>query len=134
MKGFHLVTAVGGVALVGVGVVMAITNPNQEIYEEYAVAQITEYVQENLCPKAPNVFGQSFQNQCLSIVEANQGEIQRVITKGTQRQNFILFSIYQTDLSAKTVIPFLPASVLPAYHFESVGAFNNFYTYRAKKQ
>jgi hypothetical protein len=134
MKGLQVVTAVGGVALAGVGVAMAMTNPQPAIYEEYAVTQITEYVQENLCPKAPNIFGQSFQNQCRSVIESNQSEIERIVSKGTQRQNFILFSIYQTDVSINTVVPFFPANVLPAYHFESVGAFNNFYTYKAKKQ
>ncbi len=134
MKGLQAVTAIAGVALVGVGAAMALTNPNQDSYEEYAVEQLTDYLQKDICPKAPSILGNSLEDQCRSIVESHQPQIKQLISKSTQRQNFILFSIYQTDLSPSTIVAFLPANTLPGYHFETVGAIDNFYTYQAQQR
>ena len=134
MKGLQVLTAIAGVALVGVGAAMALTNPDQDTYEEYAVEQLTDYLQRDICPKAPSILGNSLQSQCNSIIQSNQSQIKQLISKSTQRQNFILLSIYKTDLSISTIAPFLPANVLPGYHFETVGAIDNFYTYQARSR
>ncbi|HEY9872550.1 MAG TPA: DUF4359 domain-containing protein [Candidatus Obscuribacterales bacterium] len=134
MKGTAIVTAIGGIALVGLGAAMALTNPSQDDYEEYAAQTLTTYLKENVCPKAPKFLGNSLGGQCSSLVDSNQSEIKQLVTKGTQQQNFILFSVYKTNLSMRGIVPFFPASVLPSYHFETVGVFNDFYTYQAQKQ
>ncbi|HEY9693172.1 MAG TPA: DUF4359 domain-containing protein [Oculatellaceae cyanobacterium] len=134
MKGLQAVSAIAGVALVGVGAAMALTNPAQDTYEEYAVEQLTGYVQRDICPKAPSILGNSLQGQCNSIIQSHQSQIKQLISRSTQRQNFILFSIYKTDLSIRTIAPFLPQNVLPEYHFETVGAIDNFYTYQAQQR
>ncbi|HEY9813066.1 MAG TPA: DUF4359 domain-containing protein [Candidatus Sericytochromatia bacterium] len=134
MKGLQAVSAIAGVALVGLGAAMALTNPDQDTYEEYAVEQLTDYLQQDICPKAPSILGNSLQSQCNSIIQSNQSQIKQLISKSTQRQNFILLSIYKTDLSISTIAPFLPANVLPGYHFETVGAIDNFYTYQARSR
>ncbi|MGB3205425.1 MAG: DUF4359 domain-containing protein [Crinalium sp.] len=134
MKGLQAVSAIVGVALVGIGAAMALTNPNQDTYEEYAVEQLTRYLQKDICPKAPSILGVSLQSQCNSIIQSNQPQIKQLISRTTQRQNFIIFSVYKTDLSAQTIVPFLPQNVLPEYHFETVGAFDNFYTYQAQER
>ncbi len=134
MKGLQAVTAIAGVALVGIGAAMALTNPNQDSYEEYAVEQLTRYLQKDICPKAPSILGNSLEGQCRSIVESHQPQIKQIISQTTQRQNLIIFSVYKTDLSAQTIVPFLPHNVLPEYHFETVGALDNFYTYQAQQK
>ena len=48
------------------------------------------------------------------------------LTANTRQQNFIFFSIYTTDLSV--------SSMIPSYHFETVGALQNFYTYKAQER
>jgi uncharacterized protein YceK len=125
MKNLTIMTYVGA-ALAGLGVVMATTNPDQLAYEEYAVQQLIEYLQNDVCTKAPNIFANFLQRNCAVLVESSHPQIQQLIAQKTQRQNYIFFSIYSTDLAVNPVIP--------AYHFETVGAFQNFYTYRAEQQ
>lgn len=126
MKVRQVVTAIGGVALVGLGVAMALTNPSRESYEQYAIEQLTTYLKNDACMKAPSIFGNVLQRQCKSLVDTGRPQIEQVISQSTQRQNFIFFSIYRTNLE---VGPFLPA-----YHFETLGAFQKFYIYRAEEK
>lgn len=126
MKGLQVLTAIAGVALAGLGAAMAVSNPRQDAYEEYALGRLTIYLKGNVCPQAPKAFDNFLQRQCTSLVDTGRPEIQHLISENTQRQNFIFFSVYQTDLSL--------GSFLPAYHFETVGAFQHFYTYRSQKQ
>lgn len=125
MKVLQVIAAVGGVALAGLGGAMALTNPSQEAYEEYAIEQLTTYLKDEACPQAPKVFGDLLQRQCKTLVDSGRPQIQQIITKTTQRQNFILFSIYRTDLEI--------GPVLPVYHFETVGVLQKFYVYQAEK-
>jgi len=134
MKGLQAVTAIGGVALVVVGAAMALTNPGQNTYEEYAAERLTGYLQQNVCPQAPRFLGNSLESQCRSLIDSHQTEIKQLISQGTRRDNFLIFSIYKTDLSVKRILPIFPDNVLPAYNFQTVGVFDNFYTYQAQKQ
>lgn len=126
MKVPKVVTAMGGVALVGLGLVMALTNPGKDEYEQYAVEQLTTYLKDEACMEAPSVFGNFLQRQCKSLVDTGRPQIEQIIAEKTQRQNLILFSIYRTNLE---VGPFLPA-----YHFETLGVFQKFYIYQAEQQ
>ncbi len=105
---------------------MALTNPSQEIYEEYAVERLTQYLKDEGCTQAPKIFGDVLLRQCKSLVDTGRPQIAQIITKTTQRQNFLFFSIYRTTLK---IGPFLPV-----YHFETVGVFQNFYIYQAQEQ
>lgn len=127
MKFLQVITAVGGIALVGLGSVMALTNPDRNDYEEYAVETLTTYLKEEACPQAPTVagIGDLLQRQCKTLVDTGRPQIQQIISQTTQQQNFIFFTIYRTDLSV--------GPILPAYHFESVGVFQKFYIYQAEK-
>lgn len=127
MKVLQVITAVGGVALVGLGSVMALTNPGRDDYEEYAVETLTTYLKEEACPKAPTVagIGDLLQRQCKTLVDTGRPQIQQIISQTTQQQNFIFFTIYRTDLSV--------GPILPVYHFETVGVFQKFYIYQAEK-
>jgi len=126
MKVRQVVTAIGGVALAGLGVVMALTNPSREVYEQYAVETLTTYLKNDACRKAPSVFGNVLQRQCKTLVDTGRPQIEQIITRSTQRYNFVFFSIYRTDLE---VGPFLPA-----YQFDTLGVFQNFYIYRAEEK
>ena len=120
MKGLNVVASIGGVLVVGLGVVMAIANPSPEAYKEYAAKLVTEYLNNVGCEKVPVA-----KNQCLSLVESAQPQIGEIISQNTERQNFILFSIYKTEFA-------LP--LLPTYQFETVGALQNFYIYKQNQQ
>jgi hypothetical protein len=116
---------IGGI-LVGLAAAMAVTNPGQAAYEDYAAKQLTAYLKSNACTQAPNVLGNLLQNQCAQLLDKNQSQIRRLIANGTDRQNFLFLSIYKTDLSI--------SQLLPSYHFETVGAFQTLHTYKAERR
>lgn len=126
MKSSKILAYIGVVALVGLGVVMATTNPSQDNYEKFAVLQLTDYLKKDVCQKAPKVFGNFLQRNCSVLVDSSRPQMQQIIAQTTQKQNFLFFSIYRTDLS---INPFIPT-----YHFETVGVFQNFYIYAAEEQ
>ncbi len=105
---------------------MAMTNPSQGNYEQFAVQQLTEYLKKDVCIKAPEVFDNFLQRNCSVLVDSSRPKMQQIIAETTQKQNFIFFSVYRTDLFIN--------SVIPSYHFETIGAFQNFYIYSAERQ
>lgn len=123
MKGLTAVGVVGAIALAGVGAVMAATNPGQDSYEAFATQSLSTYLEQNVCAKAPKDFG--LKKQCVSFLESNQAEIRQIISSNTQRQNYLIFSIYTTDLSV--------SSLLPSYHFETIAVGQQFHVYQAKQ-
>ncbi|NJN91083.1 MAG: DUF4359 domain-containing protein [Leptolyngbyaceae cyanobacterium SL_5_14] len=126
MKGITIGASVVGLVLVGVGTAMALTNPEQSAYDDYATDELTRYLEENACSKAPSFLGNTLQTQCVELLQDNQDEIKELISESTQRQNFLILSVYKTNLSV--------SSLLPAYEFETVGVFRDFYTYKARQQ
>lgn len=126
MKSLKIAGYIGIAALAGIGVALAVTNPNQSAYEQYAVQRLTEYLKVDVCRKAPDALGGLLKRNCSILVDSTRPQLQQIIAQKTRRQNYILFSIYSTDLSIN--------QLLPAYYFESVGAFQNFYTYKAEEQ
>lgn len=102
------------------GLILVITNPGQGNYEQYASEKLNSYLKEDVCPE----IAQQLRNPCRILVDFARPKLDLAIAAQTQRQNFLLFSIYQTELS----IP----SALPDYHFETLGIFDRFYTYCAE--
>jgi hypothetical protein len=119
-------TYVAAVGLVVLGVTMAKTNPSQAEYEEYAMQQLTNYLKSDVCKKTPKMLENLIKLDCDKLVDSASPQVRELVAATTQRQDFIIFSIYQTDLKLN--------SWLPSYTFESVGAFENFYTYSAEQQ
>ena len=127
MKIVNLTAGIVGVLLLVGTVTLAMTNPKQEAFENFAVQRI----REDACKKAPL----GLASQCPRFVDDNQAEIKKVIARNTDRQDYLVFSFYQTDLSVRAIVPdlaFLPG--MPTYHFETVGLFGKFYLYEAKKR
>jgi len=126
MKSSKLITYIGVAALAALGVAMAMSNPGQTAYEEYAVQRLTEYLKGDVCHKAPKVFANFLQRNCGVLVDSSRPQLQKIVAESTNRQNFIFFSIYSTDLAVNPLIP--------SYHFETLAAWQNFYTYTAQKR
>ena len=120
MKALNVIASIGGVVVVGFGVAMAIANPGPAAYKDYAATQVSDYLNDVGCEKFP-----MGKNQCLSLVESAQPQIAEIISQNTERQNFLLFSIYKTEFA-------LP--LLPTYKFETLGAVQNFYIYKHDKE
>jgi hypothetical protein len=128
-KSKYLLASGAGILLLGLAGLMALTNPSQEAYDEFAVQRLSEVLKSEGCQKLP--FGLT--KQCPTWINDNQAEIKEFVAQNTQRQNFIFFSFYTTDLSVQSILPSLPfLPTLPSYHFETIGAFQNFYVYQAK--
>jgi len=136
MKSFRIAALIFVSAIAGIGVAMAVTNPGPEAYEEYAVLQLSEQLEDRVCGKAP-VFVEGI---CDSVLSNNQSWLRDVVQGSTVRRNYLFLSIYETDLDAAAAIDrVLPANLslsvdgLPAYHVETVGIFSQFYTYEVQQ-
>lgn len=134
MKSWNLPQSLGTAIVTGLLMSLAISNPSQSEYEEYAKEQLSEYVEQNVCPQAPKIWGKSLKQECKRLVNSNQSEIKDLISQSTERYNFILFSIYKTELSISKVSPFLPSDLLPSYHFGTLGVGYKFYIYQVEQQ
>jgi hypothetical protein len=122
MKKSTIALSILGIAVVGLGGAMAVTNPKESAYEEYATEQLTQYLDENVCAEAGFL-----KEQCTRLLESGRSKLQQEIAKQTQTQNWFIFTIYQTELS----VSFLP--FVPSYHVETLGAFNSFHIYKIQK-
>lgn len=98
-----------GVAILAV--VMAVSNPSKERYIEYTVDRFSETGRSSLCTGVGDA-----QQQCKFAVAllASQGKplIRAFLENSTRQQNFLLFSIYTTDL--------------PNQKLTAIAAFGNF--------
>jgi len=127
MKPLTIIAYTGAAAgLAALGVTMAKTNPSQVEYEEYAVQRLTKYLKTDVCKKSTNFIENLIHFNCDKLVDSANPQIQEIIARTTERQNYIIFSIYRTDLKIN--------SWIPSYKFEKVGALDQFYTYTAEKQ
>jgi hypothetical protein len=126
MKALSIIVYVGAAGAVALGTIMVKTNPNQPEYEQYAVHRLTTYLKVDLCKKTPSFLENLAHFNCDGLVDSANPQIRDIIAATTKRQDYTIFSVYQTDLRV--------SSLLPAYRFETVGAFNQFYTYKSEKQ
>ncbi|HYX13018.1 MAG TPA: DUF4359 domain-containing protein [Nostoc sp.] len=127
MKPLTIIAYTGAAAgLAALGVAMANTNPSQVEYEEYAVQRLTEYLKTDVCKKTTNLIENLIRFNCDKLVDSANPQIQEILARTTERQNYIIFSIYRTNLKIN--------SWIPSYKFETVGAFDQFYTYTAEKE
>ncbi|MDJ0676848.1 MAG: DUF4359 domain-containing protein [Calothrix sp. MO_167.B42] len=126
MKPANIITYTGTVGLAVLGILMAITNPSQPKYEQYAVLRLTEYLKDNVCVKSPSILENLVNINCNKLVDKANPQIKELIAATTKRHNYVIFSVYRTDLELN--------SWVPGYTFETMGAFNNFYIYKAQKR
>ncbi len=120
MKTQKLGLAVLGTVLTASVAGMILTNPGSTAYQEYAVEKLNLELKERGCSQVGALKG-----ACHALVAELRPQMGGIISQGTERKNFLFFSIYSTDLSLH------PS--LPSYHFETVGVFYNFYTYKAEE-
>ncbi|TAE58883.1 MAG: DUF4359 domain-containing protein [Nostocales cyanobacterium] len=126
MKVWTIIASVGIAGFTVLGLAMANTNPKQAKYEEYAVGKLTTYLKTDFCQKTPNFLQNLIQFNCNELIDSVNPQIRDIITSTTKRQDYLIFSVYTTNLKIDNLIP--------GYTFETVGAFDNFYTYKAEKQ
>ncbi len=126
MKIVSIVAYAGTAALVALGVAMASTNPSRIEYEEYATQRLSGYLKEQGCSKTPNILDNLIKFNCAKLIDSASPQIKQVINASTKKQDYLLFSVYSTDLQIN--------SLIPSYKFETVAALDNFFTYKAEKE
>lgn len=118
MSCVNIATRLGSAALVVLGAVMVVTNPDQAAYDRFAAQTMTAYFTREVCQSpqgVPEIFGNLLRQGCISLAESSRSEIQQFISSNTQRQNLIFLSLYTTNLLA--------------YQVKTVGLVRNFYIY-----
>ncbi|MDJ0735931.1 MAG: DUF4359 domain-containing protein [Nostocaceae cyanobacterium] len=126
MKPSNIITCMAVTGLVVLGAVMAKTNPSQAEYEEYAAQELTGYFKKNVCNQTPNILANLIKVNCERLVDEANPQMRQILKATTQRQDFLFLSIYRTDFKLNPWIP--------GYKFETVGAFDKFYTYKLEKK
>ena len=109
------------VAGAGLGGVMALTNPSRSAYESFAVDRIGELAKDK-CDRAPNGLGVFIQGPCRAAIEAYKPELRPILAAATSRQNWVLFSIYRSNI----LVPIVNLQV----QVESIGIFDRFFVYK----
>ena len=117
---------IGGIIAISIGAIAFLTNPGEPQYLQYADATLKTKVKDKVCAQVSQDLGVWLEGQCHLLINTASPYIAEIIVQQTRRDNFLLFSIYQTDLP-------LP-SPLSSYHLKTIGVFGNFYIYQAQKQ
>ena len=121
MQGLQLILK-GGVITLGVlGGLLFATNPGQKDYEDYAAITLSTYLKDDICKQGNGKLGEFLTSQCKSLVDVSRPQLQEFISTKTERRNFLVFSIYETNLAL--------FESLPSYRFQTVGLLQQFYTY-----
>lgn len=113
------------IALAGVSGLLIFTNPSPKAYEDYATDNLTEYLKKQGCDQVPKELGNFVKSQCKNLLDTAKPQVKDLIAEKTTRTNFILFSIYHTELELN--------NSLPGYNFETLGLLASFYIYQSEK-
>jgi hypothetical protein len=100
---------IGAVVL---AVVMAVSNPPQDRYTEHMILQISEKGKETFC-QAEAVPQQQCQLAIAMLASQGKPLLRAFIENSTKQQNFVVLSIYTTDL--------------PNQKLTTIAAFGNFF-------
>jgi|GEM_PF-318630 hypothetical protein len=112
----------GAVLLAILAGTMALTNPPKEEYIEYASGQLSAELKENYCKEseAPEILenfnlSKTFADVCSNLVTSQRPAVRQYLDHRTQRQNFVIFSVYTTRLWE--------------HQYRTIGVFGNFLTF-----
>ncbi len=125
-KPWQISILISSTVVVGVASAMAVTNPGRESYKSYAAGKMQTYLKEEVCEKD---VPQLLKPTCKNAIDMGEKPMQNWIEKSTERHNYLLFSIYETNLSLDVPIP-----NLPSYEFRTLAIFQNFWIYRSQEK
>ena len=118
-------TSIAGIALIGLGAIAFITNPQEQGYKQYANLALKTQLKDKVCTQAAEELGAWLESRCHLLVDTASPYLSEIISQQTKRHNFLVLSIYEADLP-------LP-SPLPDYRVQTIGILGNFYTYKAEQ-
>ncbi len=102
--------------------VLIVTNPGTSRYESYASQQLIGYFKDDLCRQTTEI--RKIQSTCRILIDTTRPQIQMVLIKNTRQQNFLLFSLYHTNLNLSPIVP--------EYNFATLGIVDRFFTYQSE--
>ncbi|BDA73215.1 hypothetical protein CAL7716_073810 [Calothrix sp. PCC 7716] len=120
-----IITGVGVLGLSLLAIAMVKSNPSEASYQQYAVKELSSYVKSNVCKKSLGILDKLINNQCDKLVDTASPQIRDIIAASTERHDFMIFSVYSTELKVSDWVP--------SYKFQTIGAFDKFYTYSAQQ-
>lgn len=97
---------IGGMAVLGIGTMLALTNPGPTAYHRYAAKTVSLFVMRDICQERvhQSEMLKSFALEgCQSIAAQGETAILSFIQNNTDHQNFILFSLYTTELPVRSL-------------------------------
>jgi hypothetical protein len=120
------VALLGGGLLVGLG----ITNPGPAAFADYGGGRLTALLVKELCQQ-DGLSGllRLLIRECPALIQSQQQVLGTLVRANTRRQNFVLFSVYRTNLDLAALLPGLrqiPDLHLPRYEattFAGAGQF-----------
>ncbi|BAQ65861.1 DUF4359 domain-containing protein [Geminocystis sp. NIES-3709] len=105
---------IGGGLFLVFGCLLLFTNPSQKKYELFAAEQLVIYAKENVCQATSGNLEEAIKSQvCNLMIDTGKNQIPTLIGKTTQKRNYLLLSIYETNLYL--------------YNFTTIGLLNQFY-------
>lgn len=112
---------VGGGSL-AIATVLAGTNPRPNSYESYAASELATYLKSDTCQQAyriaGGVHGLLAEVGCRWAVEIGQPGLVTAVGWTTERHNYLLFSVYQTQVG--------PGQTWPNYRRKTLAIGNRF--------
>ncbi|BAQ62020.1 hypothetical protein GM3708_2426 [Geminocystis sp. NIES-3708] len=105
---------IGGSLFLIFSFLLFFTNPPQKKYEQFAAEQLIKYAKENVCIAKSESIEEAVKSQvCNLMIETGKNQIPKLIEKTTRKRNYLLFSVYETNLYI--------------YNFETIGLLNQFF-------
>ncbi|MEN9230175.1 MAG: DUF4359 domain-containing protein [Thermostichus sp. DG02_5_bins_236] len=126
----NMLSLLSGLILAAGVTTLALTNPTLEEYGAYAGEQLTAYATQEYCAQIP-AFLNSLIGECQALVQELQPELEALFIHQTHRQNYLVFSLYTTDLSLLNLSSL--GISLPTYHFATLAVAGRFYTYEIRE-
>lgn len=110
-----------GAILTILGVVMGLTNPNLQAYQQYTAERLLNKGEDTICKQTDSCELDSAPNWLKNAVNTMRGKVaqpalEKAIASSTKHQNLFFLSFYTTELPGLGTM-------------KTVGAFGHFFTY-----
>ena len=103
-----------GVGLGGASLALVLTNPGPAEFESFAAEQLIERATAEVCgPEGLPMALRLVVQNCPELIRSQRQRLGDLAARGSERQNFGLFSLYRTTVGGPKVLRFLG---LPTYH------------------
>lgn len=105
-------------AVIGaITITLVVTNPDQETFLNYGTQAMATEIKEGICDRSN--LANLVKDICQSAIDQQKGSIRVYLNNFTRRQNYIIGSIYTTEL--------------PNSKHIAIGAFGNFISFKQDK-